>query len=149
MRLVTWNCCRGAYDAKLSRLRRLEPDVAVLQECARPHDATPYTAWFGSNSRQGVGIVAKAPFRLIAEPVRAGTQSMFAARVQGPVTFTVVAVWAQPEPTYSEGLRRGLATYRDLLLSGPLRGGRGSEQQRRLGRPARSKRPPGTRKAAA
>jgi endonuclease/exonuclease/phosphatase family metal-dependent hydrolase len=44
---------------------------------------------------------------------------MFAARVVGPVTFAVIAVWAQPEPTYSEALRRGLATYRDLLVSGP------------------------------
>jgi Endonuclease/Exonuclease/phosphatase family. len=44
---------------------------------------------------------------------------MFAARVQGPVTFTAVAVWAQPEPTYSEALRRAVAIYRDLLLSGP------------------------------
>ena len=119
IRLVTWNCCRGAYDAKLSRLQRLEPDVAVLQECARPLEARPDTAWFGSNPRQGVGILARSPFRLFAEPVRAGTQSMFAARVQGSVTFTVVAVWAQPEPTYSEALRRAVTIYRDLLLSGP------------------------------
>lgn len=77
------------------------------------------TVWFGCNSRQGVGIIARPPFRLIAEPVRAGTQSMFAAKVLGPVSFTAVAVWAQLEPTYSEALRLGLTIYRDLLLSGP------------------------------
>ncbi len=119
IRLVTWNCCRGAYDAKLSRLQRLEPDVAVLQECARPPTDDPSLVWFGPDPRQGIGILARPPFRLIAEPGRAGTRSMFAATVLGPVTFTVVAVWAQPEPTYSEALRRALATYRDLLVAGP------------------------------
>jgi endonuclease/exonuclease/phosphatase family metal-dependent hydrolase len=44
---------------------------------------------------------------------------MFAAQVHGPVNFMVVAVWAQPEPTYSEALRRGLAVYRDVLTRGP------------------------------
>ena len=44
---------------------------------------------------------------------------MFPARVLGPVPFTVVAVWAQREPTYSEALRRGLDVYRDLLVAGP------------------------------
>ena len=119
IRLATWNCCRGAYGAKLSRLQRLEPDLAVLQECARPSQADTSAVWFGTNPKQGVGIVARPPFELISEPVRAGTRSMFAAKVLGPVTFTVVAVWAQPEPTYSEALRRGVATYRDLLVSGP------------------------------
>jgi endonuclease/exonuclease/phosphatase family metal-dependent hydrolase len=44
---------------------------------------------------------------------------MFPARVNGPVSFNVLAVWAQPEPSYSEALRRGLVVYRDLLLAGP------------------------------
>jgi endonuclease/exonuclease/phosphatase family metal-dependent hydrolase len=44
---------------------------------------------------------------------------MFAARVLGAVSFTVVAVWAQQEPTYSEALRCGLTVYRDLLAAGP------------------------------
>ena len=51
--------------------------------------------------------------------MRPGTASFFAARVRGPVSFTVLAVWAQREPTYSEALRRGVEVYRDLLLAGP------------------------------
>ena len=35
MRLVTWNC-NMALHRKLEALRSLEPDVAILSECARP-----------------------------------------------------------------------------------------------------------------
>jgi endonuclease/exonuclease/phosphatase family metal-dependent hydrolase len=44
---------------------------------------------------------------------------MYAARALGPIDFTIVAVWAQPEPTYSGGLRRGVEVYRDLLATRP------------------------------
>jgi hypothetical protein len=77
------------------------------------------TAWFGANPRQGVAVVGQPPFRVIPEPVRDGSRSVFAARISGPVELTVLAVWAQREPSYSEALRRGLAVYRDLLLAGP------------------------------
>ena len=119
IRLVTWNCCRGAYDAKLKHLAPLRPDVAVLQECARPPEVGPAAAWFGANPRQGVAVLARPPFTLIPESAREGTRSMFAVRVSGPLAFTVVAVWAQPEPGYSEALRRGVEAYRDLLAEGP------------------------------
>jgi endonuclease/exonuclease/phosphatase (EEP) superfamily protein YafD len=119
IRLVTWNCCRGAYEAKAARLDALRPDVAVLQECARPDPPNASVAWFGANLRQGVAVISRPPYRVLPEPVREGSQSMFAARVLGPVSFTVVAVWAQREPTYSEALRRGLEVYRDLLAAGP------------------------------
>jgi hypothetical protein len=95
------------------------PDVVVLQECARPSPPNPSVAWFGANPRQGVAIIGRAPFRVLPEPVREGTSSMFAGRVLGPVNFTVVAVWAQPEPNYSEALRRGLSIYRGLLTAAP------------------------------
>jgi endonuclease/exonuclease/phosphatase family metal-dependent hydrolase len=75
--------------------------------------------WFGTNSRLGITILTSSPFQLIHEGVRPGSASMFAARVQGPISFTLIAVWAQAEPSYSEVLRRGLVVYRDLLLDGP------------------------------
>jgi exonuclease III len=119
IRLVTWNCCRGAYETKLGRLRSLHPDVAVLQECARPPREQSSTVWFGANPRQGVAVIVEPPFRVQPEPARDATTSMFAVHVQGPLSFTVLATWAQPEPTYSEALRRSLQVYRDLLLAGP------------------------------
>jgi endonuclease/exonuclease/phosphatase family metal-dependent hydrolase len=120
IRLVTWNCCRGGYAPKLARLDALRPDVAVIQECAQPPERGASTAWFGTNPRQGIAILSREPFHLAPEPARAGTGSIFAAQVHGPVDFTVLAVWAQREPTYSEALRRGLAVYRDLLTAGPV-----------------------------
>jgi endonuclease/exonuclease/phosphatase family metal-dependent hydrolase len=97
----------------------LGPDVAVLQECGRPLQSDPAVAWFGANPRQGVAILARAPYHIRAESVRSQSQSMFAARVLGPIDFTVVAVWAQQEPSYSEALRRGITVYSDLLANGP------------------------------
>ena len=116
---MTWNCCRGTYDAKLKRLASLQPDVAVLQECASPPQVGPNVVWFGSNPCQGVAVLTRPPLTVVPEPVREGTRSMYAARVLGPVPFTVVAVWAQPERTYSEALLRGVEAYRDLLTNGP------------------------------
>jgi endonuclease/exonuclease/phosphatase family metal-dependent hydrolase len=48
------------------------------------------------------------------------SRSMFGAAVHGPASFTVLAVWAQREPSYSEALRRGVHVYRDLLRAGPV-----------------------------
>jgi endonuclease/exonuclease/phosphatase family metal-dependent hydrolase len=93
--------------------------VAVIQECARPLREDSSVVWFGSKPRQGVAVVVQPPLRVFAEPSRNGTASMFAARVSGPLSFTVLATWAQLEPTYSEALRRSLLVYRDLLLGGP------------------------------
>ena len=76
-------------------------------------------AWFGANPRQGVAITVRAPYHIHAEPGRGQSQSMFAARVLGPIEFTVVAVWAQQEPSYSEALRLGIRVYSDLLANGP------------------------------
>ena len=44
---------------------------------------------------------------------------MYAAHVLGPVNFTLVAVWAQQEPTYTAALRGGVEVYRDLLTTSP------------------------------
>ncbi|HUR96253.1 MAG TPA: endonuclease/exonuclease/phosphatase family protein [Gemmatimonadales bacterium] len=119
IRLITWNCCRGADASKLQRVLALEPDIAVLQECAAPAGTDLSTAWFVSNPKQGVAVVARRPFHVSGLPARAASRSMFAARVRGPVSFTVIAVWSQLEPTYAEALRRGVAVYEDVLRAGP------------------------------
>jgi hypothetical protein len=36
VRLVTWNCCSGPLDRKLSDLATLAADIAVVPECPRP-----------------------------------------------------------------------------------------------------------------
>lgn len=49
MRLVTWNCCRGPYARKMPLLDALAPDIAVVQECAKPEFQSPNCLWFGDN----------------------------------------------------------------------------------------------------
>ena len=123
MRLLTWNTARKRYDTSLARAAMLNPDILILQESWRPDalDAvSPHAAWFGSNPRQSVVIADPGDYRVAAEPVRRATRSMFAARVSGPLNFTIVAVHAQEDPTYSKALVAGLEVYRDLLLTGPV-----------------------------
>jgi len=67
MRLVTWNCCRGQY-LKTSFLEALAPDIAVIQECAKPTCVNDQCLWFGHNPHQGVAVFANGPYRLRALP---------------------------------------------------------------------------------
>ncbi len=56
MRLVTWNCCRGAYAKKVPLLDPFEADIAVVQECAKPERESRTCLWFGNNPRQGLAV---------------------------------------------------------------------------------------------
>ena len=106
MRLLTWNCAHKRYDTSLARAAILNPDVLVFQEAHRPDPPTPDVAWFGDYTPQSVAVTGRGDYRVAAEPPRPGTSSTFAARVTGPVEFTVLAVWAKPEPTYSKSSAR-------------------------------------------
>jgi hypothetical protein len=68
MRLVTWNCCRGPYLKNASLLDALAPDIAVLQECAKPTTETDHCLWFGDNPHQGIAIFSTGPYRIRALP---------------------------------------------------------------------------------
>jgi hypothetical protein len=85
IRIVTWNCYRGAFGPKMARLGVLQPDIAVLQECERPDQESASVAWFDVGLRQGIAIFVRSPFYVLVQPQRHGADSMFAARVLGPV----------------------------------------------------------------
>lgn len=122
MRLVTWNCCRGAYATKAPRLAPLAADITVLQECARPPVEGTQLRWFGDNPRQGIAVAAAGRYRLEPLPARRGVpRFVVPLRVTGPRRFTLLAVWAKadrPHP-YIEGVVRGIEIYADLLAAGP------------------------------
>jgi exodeoxyribonuclease III len=75
MRLVAWNC-RSAFHRKVERLRGLEPDIAIVAECATPEilarkapTLAPTSAlWVGSNPHAGLGVFSfggcLAPLRM-------------------------------------------------------------------------------------
>lgn len=60
MRLVTWNC-NLSLAKKLDCLLRLDPDLAVIQECEQDlkvPEGYSYI-WCGNNPRKGLGVLAK------------------------------------------------------------------------------------------
>jgi hypothetical protein len=120
MRLITWNCFRGDALARAADLDDLAPDVVVLQECSRPAAADAETfAWSGDNPRHGMAVVTRAPYVLRAPAVpAAATDSMFAVQVDGPLRFTLLAVWAHPKPSYVGSVWAGLNAHAALLRAG-------------------------------
>jgi Endonuclease/Exonuclease/phosphatase family len=122
MRIATWNCYRGDCLARAAELEPLDPDIAVIQECARP--AAPKVAgrcaWFGANAAHGVGVVARKPFRVRRGPIDPRLDhSAYPAIVTGPVRFHVLAVWALPRPSYVRAMLDALDTYADFLRAAP------------------------------
>lgn len=61
MRIVTWNCSRGKFAKKMPLLDALGPDIAVIQECARPGPEVDNCVCFGDNPNIGVAVKAAPP----------------------------------------------------------------------------------------
>ena len=66
MRLVAWNC-NMALHRKFDALRRLEPDIAVIAECAAPErllargelpGVNGDPVWIGENRHKGLAVFA-------------------------------------------------------------------------------------------
>ena len=121
MKLVTWNCCRGALETKLPHLDRLQPDIAVIQEISKPAAERPDCLWFGHRPRQGLAVVAKPPYKISRVAPRPGVADfVIPLAVKGPVDFLLFAVWtlgAQPQP-YIRAVSSAMDAYADLLDAG-------------------------------
>ena len=122
MRLVTWNCCRGPFADKIPLLDSLASDIAVVQECAKPSIESPNCLWFGDNPKQGIAVLASAPYRLKALPALKNTPKyVIPLSVTGPREFTLLAVWTlgkQPYP-YVEAAAIAVEMYRGLIAESP------------------------------
>ena len=122
MRLVTWNCCRGAYLKNASLLQVLAPDIAVLQECAKPVAQSDQCLWFGDNPRQGIAVVANGFYRIRALAAVADVpRYAIPIEVTGPINFILIAVWskADQEKPYVEAVIRAVELYRNLFTEYP------------------------------
>ena len=99
VRIVAWNC-RMAFAKKRGLLANLRPDIAVIAECSRDSilackEDGFATCWWGDNQNKGLGVLAASPWTL--EAGRRPTQKWVApVRVQGPLSFLLIAVWACP-----------------------------------------------------
>ena len=118
MRIVTWNCCRGAFYKKVPVLNTLSPDIAIIQECGQPSAIDNQCLWFGDNPKQGIAVVAKAPYQVRAMPLLIDVPKYaMPVQVVGPVNFIILAIWAKGRQKfpYIEGVVRAVEMYSNLL----------------------------------
>lgn len=122
MRIVTWNCCRGAYAKKVPLLDSLAADIAVIQECGRPTTESETCLWFGDNPRQGIAVRSTNGYRLWALPALPDVPKfVFPVEVTGPESFLLLVVWSKGRQTfrYVMGVVKAVETYRGLIASSP------------------------------
>jgi len=90
---------------KFDQLRALQPDIAVIPECACPEvllrrtDAFDVTdlVWEGVNPQKGLAVLSFGPWRLTVDSrhrITAGTT--LPVRVSGPASFRLLAAWGLP-----------------------------------------------------
>jgi exonuclease III len=100
MRIVAWNC-RMALARKRQHLYALQPDIAVIPECARPdlelclHDGFD-GRWFGNNPRKGLGVLVRKPLH-ISRTEKPPNRWIVPLSISGhQCAFRLIAVWAMP-----------------------------------------------------
>jgi endonuclease/exonuclease/phosphatase family metal-dependent hydrolase len=130
MRIVSWNC-NMALHRKLPDLLGLEPDVAIIPECADFNGkASEYGAnssvWIGDSQHKGLGVLSFGSFEASLSPVYRPNCFPYIAPVQisGPTCFNLLAVWAchKKKNSYKERLgplRRAIRTYQTFIGSSP------------------------------
>jgi exodeoxyribonuclease-3 len=127
MRIVVWNC-NMAMHRKLDLLLALRPDIAVLPECAGPgvkaaapiYAAATSHAWVGNVPTKGLAVLAFDSWRFTELPRVGDGQFAIPLRVDGPISFRLLAIWTQ-KPGYIEQLLRVLTDQAEFLRGpGPL-----------------------------
>lgn len=108
MKIVTWNC-QQAFARKAERIFSGAPDIAVIQECSkRSTEIVGFDGysglWAGENLNKGIGVFCKTGWSVRAFAVRkkSGARWVIPFAVEGPVNFTLVAVWACSAKSRSE-----------------------------------------------
>lgn len=128
MRIVTWNC-HMAFHRKYEQLLALRPDVAVIPECGsidvlrkRAPDFQPTSAiWIGDSERKGLGVFTFGSYRAEQSNLyRDNCPYIVPVKIDGPVEFNLLAVWACHAKAKSfearlGPLRRSLDLYRDFI----------------------------------
>src|SRR6185312_11762683 len=129
MRLITWNC-KGAFARKHASIVSLKPDVLVLPEAARMTGlehvlgASPVNSveWAGDNPLKGLAVISYGEYSLrVHEAYDPRLRWILPLDVDGPIPFTLIAVWAMPDEDtgrlYARCLFDACDTYRTLLES--------------------------------
>jgi hypothetical protein len=123
MRLVTWNCNKGAYSRKVPLLERMLADITVIQECAKPSGESNRCLWFGDKVNQGVLVLAGPAYSIRRLPALDGIpEFVIPIGVSGPgIHFTLLAVWAKAKSMsgYVQCVLTAVELYRELIVSSP------------------------------
>jgi exodeoxyribonuclease III len=130
VRIVVWNC-NMALHRKFDALRALEPDVAVVCECASPErlrlpSLQDEPIWVGTNPHKGLAVFTFNGYSArLAEPFYPRLKFIAPVHISGPTECNLLAVWAQNASAgvtrkYQLGpLRWALSKYRGFLTSAP------------------------------
>jgi exonuclease III len=127
MKIVTWNC-QGSFRTKAAYIGRLQPDLAIIQECEaldrlpQPGaDWQPAQSWWHGDLRyKGVGIFAfnRTSFT-VRELLSPAVRYCLPIHVQGTLCFNMLAIWAmatkQKETSYVGQVYQGVQIYEGFL----------------------------------
>lgn len=131
MRIVSWNCAQAAHR-KLSAILDLQPDVAVIAECAHPdilakkakYFRPSSSDWVGDNPHKGLAVFTFGSYSMTrAANWDPSLRYFLPACVSGPESVNLLATWAfsrSDPPTAipnSPSLRDAVEHYRDFLSS--------------------------------
>ena len=106
MRLVSWNCT-GAFHKKAPHLLALEPDVAIVPECAAPEVISRKVAsfsptsshWMGESGRKGLAVFTFGLYRArVHQSWDDKLLRVLPVEVDGPESFNLLAIWAYHPP---------------------------------------------------
>lgn len=134
MRVATWNCAM-ALHRKFDAMLRLQPDIAVVCECAEPKRLQELVGsvafgldavWIGDNRNKGLAVFAFNGYAVrLAKPFHPTLRHVAPVRVTGPVACNLLGVWAQNgsgvvSRKHQLGpLRRALTKYKVFLAERP------------------------------
>jgi exodeoxyribonuclease III len=131
LRIVSWNCQMALYD-KFEQLLSLNPDIAIIPECASlAKDALkkrrlPCSAreWIGFNEDKGLGIFAFNGLQLRVHPSYSEQFQLYLPiEVSGPCDFHLLGCWMAEKKTMPGGTsnqpKDAVLFYRDFLTCKP------------------------------
>lgn len=120
IRIVTWNCNGGKFSKKFPELEKLQPDIAVIQEIAKPEQQNDHCYWtFDTYAPKGVAICTFNSWTVVPKPNNDTVPGIFVpVEITGKETFNLLGVWTMNKSKYIESLKPALEGYHDFLLSG-------------------------------
>jgi exodeoxyribonuclease-3 len=132
MRIVAWNC-NMALHRKYEHLLSLQPDIAVISECANAEliaqKITSFrpssSIWIGDNRHKGLAVFTFGPFKAMLSPIYQEHFPYIAPiEIDGPKRFNLLAVWAchAKKNSYEAKLgplRRAICAYQAFIECAP------------------------------